>query len=48
MDYFDTSFSTNDTAISNLDLTASEIATSMVPVLIGMIVVGLIAVLMLL
>ena len=48
MDYFGTTLSSNDTAISNLDLTASEIATSMVPVLIGMSFVGLIAVLMLL
>ena len=48
MDYFGTNFSNNDTAIAELGLTASEVATSMVPVVIGMIIVGLIAVLMLL
>ena len=48
MDYFDTLSVNNDAAIADLGLTVSEIATSMVPVLIGMVFVGLIAVLMLL
>ena len=48
MDYFETSSLNNDTAITNIGLTVSEIATSMISVLIGMAVVGLIAVLMLL
>ena len=47
-DYFGTDLNHNDTASTNVDLTVSEFATSIVPVLIGMAVMGIIAVLMLL
>ncbi len=46
--YFDTNSANNDTACTNVDLTVSDIATSIVPALIGMVIVGTIAVLMLL
>ena len=46
--YFDTNSANNDTACTNVDLTVSDIATSIVPALIGMVIVGIIAVLMLL
>ena len=38
----------SDTALTTIGLTASEIATSIIPALLGMAVVGLITVLMLL
>ncbi len=48
MHYFGTDSASDDTASTNLDLTLSEIATSIFPVLIGIVVMGIIAVLMLL
>ena len=48
MDHFSTLSSNNETAMVDLGLTVSEIVASMVPVLIGMIFVGIIAVAMLL
>ena len=48
LDYSTTNSIRNDTATTRIDLTTSEIATYIVSALIGMVIVGAIAVLMLL